>query len=247
MAYILICWGGWVFKRAAVVITVNTRGSDATALKAGREQCAMTSTNTSETETTPASLKGGELIRAVGFWRIVAEDFRRHDKRLLAPGFQALAVYRFGTWADGVRFKPFRWPLSAIYLVAERFVRNVYGIEMRRTVKAGRRLLLAHQHGIVIHALAEIGDDVTIRHNVTFGAGVEWTWSGPKIGDRVSVSPGVVVVGDVSIGDDVSIGPNCTVTTNVPSGRTLFVPPPRSIPNAAAQDAAPETPAEDRR
>ena len=40
--------------------------------------------------------------------------------------------------------------------------------------------------------------------------------------------------GNVVIGDDVSIGPNCTITTNVPSNRTLFVPPPRAMPKAGS-------------
>ncbi|MEL6415965.1 MAG: hypothetical protein AAFQ15_13580, partial [Pseudomonadota bacterium] len=68
-------------------------------------------------------------------------------------------------------------------------------------------------------------------HNVTFGMGNDWTPGvGPVIGNRVEFSPGVVLVGNLTIGDDVSIGPNCTVTMNVPSSRTLFVPPPRTMP-----------------
>ena len=176
-------------------------------------------------------LKGGELINTVGFWRIVGEDFRQHRKKILLPGFQALFVYRFGTWADTIKFRPFALVMKAVYYAAYVFVRNIYGIEFEKTIKAGRRIELGHQNGMVIHKFAEIGDDVLIRHNVTFGAGVEWTHlQGPKIGSNVTFSPGVVVVGNVTIGDNVSIGPNCVITSDVPSGRTLFVPPPRALP-----------------
>ena len=184
-----------------------------------------------ETRLPVSGAKGSELIRERGFWRVVREDFRTHRKMALAPGFHAIVVYRFGTWVDTLRFKPFYFLLNIIWHLAYRWVRNFYGIEMEKSVKAGRRLELGHQHCIVIHANATIGDDVLIRHNVTFGMGNDWIeGKGPVIGNRVEFSPGVVLVGNITIGDDVSIGPNCTVTTNVPSNRTLFVPPPRVMP-----------------
>ena len=177
--------------------------------------------------------KGTDLIRSKGFWFIVKEDFKTHRKRFFSPGFQALFVYRYGTWVDKIKFKPLYLFFNVIWHLLYRVIRNFYGIEIEKTVKAGRRLELGHQHGIVIHANATIGDDVLIRHNVTFGMGNDWIpGKGPIIGDRVEFSPGVVVVGNVTIGDDVSVGPNCTITTNVPSNRTLFVPPPRIMPKS---------------
>lgn len=187
---------------------------------------------------------GTDLIRSNGFWTIVREDLRTHRNRFYEAGFAAVFWYRYGTWADKFTFKPIRWPLMLIYVFFQKFVQLFYGIELERSVKVGRRLLLGHQHGIVIHKLATIGDDVIIRHNVTFGMGTEWTFKGPLIGDRVSFSPGVVVIGDVEIGDDVSVGPNCVVTSNVPAGRTLFVPPPRSLPRKIEDEPA-KTPAND--
>ena len=116
--------------------------------------------------------KGSELIRERGFWRVIREDFRTHRKMALAPGFHAIVVYRFGSWVDTIRFKPLYVVTNIIWHLAYRWIRNFYGIEMEKTVKAGRRLELRHQHCIVIHANATIGDDVLIRHNVTFGMGL---------------------------------------------------------------------------
>ncbi|MAN67637.1 hypothetical protein [uncultured Hyphomonas sp.] len=192
-------------------------------------------------ENVEPTLKGPDLVRSVGFWKLVGEDFATHGKQLFAPGFHAMLVYRWGTWAMSIRFRPIKFPMLLIYVVFQRFVRNFYGIELERNVRLGRRVQLVHQHGIVIHKYAQIGNDVMIRHSVTFGMAIEWiVGHGPIIGSRVSISPGVVVAGNIVIGDDVSIGPNCTVTQNVPAGRTLFIPPPRSIPKPEyAQDKEP--------
>lgn len=180
-------------------------------------------------------LMGSELIREAGFWSIVKEDFRTHRKDIFLPGFQAVFVYRFGTWTDTIGFRPLALVMKVFHYLAYVFVRNVYGIELRKTIQAGRRFEIGHQSGIVVHEFARIGDDVVIRQNVTFGIGTSWAWGeGPTIGSRVSFSPGVVVIGNVTIGDDVSIGPNCVVTQDVPPGRTLFVPPPRVLPKADA-------------
>ncbi|MEO0981660.1 MAG: serine acetyltransferase [Pseudomonadota bacterium] len=186
-------------------------------------------------------LRGADLIRQAGFWTIVGEDYRTHGSIPWAAGFWALFWYRVGTYAETVGNPVFRAPFTLGYKVCQKLVQNFYGVELERSVQVGRRLYLAHQHGVVIHKYANIGDDVVIRHNVTFGVGTEWTETGPAIGDRVTFGPGVVVIGDVTIGEDVSVGPNCTISTDVPAGRTLFVPPPRSLakkaPEAEDQDA----------
>ncbi|MFN3912893.1 serine O-acetyltransferase [Hyphomonas sp.] len=180
-----------------------------------------------------AALMGKDLIRTAGFWNVVTEDYHHHQRGIFQPGLQAVWVYRFGTWSDTIRFRPLGILMKALHAAGHVFIRNVYGIELRKTVQAGRRLRIGHQSGIVVHEYAKIGDDVTIRQNVTFGVGIDWVvGEGPVIGSRVSFSPGVVVIGNVTIGDDVSIGPNCVITQDVPSNRTLFVPPPRALPKA---------------
>ena len=192
-----------------------------------------------DSEANESSPRGAELIRSRGFWRVVAEDYRTNRRKLFEPGFQAMFVYRFGSWVDTIGFKPFYLPMNLLWHGMFRWVRNFYGIEIEKTVQIGRRLELGHQHGIVIHCFATIGDDVIIRHNVTFGIGQRLVpGKGPVIGNRTEFSPGAVVIGNVTIGDDVSVGPNCTVTTNVPSGRILFNPPPRVMPKPGTRPPA---------
>jgi serine O-acetyltransferase len=166
------------------------------------------------------------------------EDLERHKGEWTRPGFQALAVQRFGAWArtaPGLKGKVAR----KVHGLAFVLVRNFYGIELHATTRIGRRLLLGHQHGIVISETAVIGDDCVIRHNVTIGGGAKWwTDEAPTLGDRVRIGPGVVIIGGVSIGDDVQIGPNALVTTDVPAGAMVFEKPTRILRLAKAPETA---------
>ena len=176
-------------------------------------------------------LYGGELVKKVGLFRIVYEDLKRHHGDWTTPGFQAMAVYRLGSWAQKTRNWPFKILAKIFHWLAFRFVRNFYGIEIYPTTNIGRRLQIGHQNGIVIHAFGTIGDDCVIRQGVTLGVGNTWEEGvGPVVGDRVSFGVGCIVVGNVTIGDDVMIGPNSVITTNVPANRATFAPQARVLP-----------------
>ena len=164
----------------------------------------------------------------LSLWEQLHEDWVRHDRSWTHPGFQALAVYRYGVWLDrlprGVR-------LLAVWLYEFAFliVRNLYGIELRRQAVVGRRVRLSHaSSGLIIHNAATIGDDCVIRHNVTIG-GYGIKDDAPTIGKRVSIAPGAVILGHITVGDDVSIGPNAVVMTNIPAGATVIAPASRVI------------------
>ena len=130
----------------------------------------------------------------------------------------------------GLKWRIIRAPLCIIWWWLYRYVRNVYGIELSRKVKVGRRLWLAHQSGMVIGA-AEIGDDCLIRHNVTIGATSNATIDrAPVLKNRVEVGAGAVILGGIVIGDDVRIGPNAVVTTDVPAGAAVMAPLARIVP-----------------
>lgn len=178
------------------------------------------------------------MIRQTGFWAIIAEDFRTHRRELSRPGFQTLFVHRVGVYARTLP-RLLSLPLDLLYVLGYRFCRAFYGIEVRRTANLGRRLEIGHQHGIVIHDFIRMGDDCTIRQGVTFGISNSWEpGRGPTVGNNVSFGVGAVIIGNVKIGDNVSVGPNCVVSADVPSDRTLFVPPPRAIPREVEEKAA---------
>jgi len=168
-------------------------------------------------------------------WRQLHEDWIVHGRDWTKPGFRALATHRVGNWvrSDWLikrRSRIIGKVLWFFYIALYRYIRNHYGIEVYYATKIGRRVVFGHQSGIVIHHNAEIGDDCLIRQNVTIGAVTDARGhEAPKLGNRVQVGVGAVIVGKVVIGDDVIIGPNVTVMTNIPSGTTVCAPSPRLI------------------
>jgi serine O-acetyltransferase len=170
------------------------------------------------------------------------EDLTTAHGDVLAPGFHAVAVHRFGAWVAG-RPAPLRPVLGIVYKIGYLVVRNVYGIEIPRTVRLGRRVKIAHQSGIVIHPNAWIGDDCVIRQNVSIGAAAgdaRAHGQAPRLGAGVSVGVGAVIIGAVTIGDGAVIGPNVTVLISVPAQARVLAAAPRTIQMPAAVAAREE-------
>ncbi len=158
--------------------------------------------------------------------QLIREDWVNHGRSWTRAGFHALAVYRLGAW-HLQRRKLIRYPVRVLYGPLYFITRNLYGIELPPGTKIGRRFHIGHQSGIVVIRMAEIGDDVAIRQNVTIGLSLGRGGDSPKIGNRVDIGVGAVIIGGVSIGDDAVIGPNAVVVTDVPPGGRAFAPPAR--------------------
>lgn len=152
----------------------------------------------------------------IGFWTLVAEDFRTNDSDWGSQGFWALFWHRFGNWRMSVRPKLLRAPLSLLYRVMYKASQIFGGIMLPYTVRVGRRVRIDHFGGMILVAQA-IGDDVILRQNTTFGiAGLDALTARPVIGNRVEIGAGAVIVGGIHIGDDAIIGANAVVTKSVP-------------------------------
>ncbi|QYO68632.1 serine O-acetyltransferase [Leptolyngbya sp. 7M] len=157
----------------------------------------------------------------MSLWQQIREDWQAHGRDWTKPGFRAVAVYRFGVWRMQIEPKLLRAPFSLLYRSLYRKVRNGYGIDLPYTVKLGRRVVIEHQNGIIIHGFSVIGDDCIIRQGVTLGNRyLDRPDDAPKLGARVNVGAGAKILGDVTIGDDASIGANAVVLSDVPSGQT---------------------------
>jgi len=76
-------------------------------------------------------------------------------------------------------------------------------------------IFFPHPYGIIISSRASLGEDVVIGQQVTIG-NRNGILAAPRIGNRVYISAGAKVLGDISIGDDVIIGANAVVTKNIP-------------------------------
>ena len=159
---------------------------------------------------------------------LVREDFRTHDHDLLAPGFWAIALHRFGNLRMDFP-QPFRAPATLLYRTGAQFLDLTFGIDLPYTVKLGRRVRIWY-HGDIRLGARAIGDDVHIRHNTTFGlVSRSENTKKPIIEDRVDIGTGVCILGDVTVGHDSVIGANSVVVRSFPPHSVLFGVPARPV------------------
>ena len=165
----------------------------------------------------------------IGFWALVAEDFRTHESHFGSQGFWALFWHRFGNWRMSLRWKVLRAPMSAVYRIMHKVTQWMAGIDLPFSVVVGRRVKLEHFGGMILIAKS-IGNDVIIRHNTTFGIrDLDHLKDRPTIEDNVEIGAGVVILGDVIIGTGATIGANSVVTRDVSEGTTVAGSPARVL------------------
>jgi serine O-acetyltransferase len=147
----------------------------------------------------------------------------RAEVILCYPGFHAVLFHRFASWAWRHR----------LYLLA-RFTSNLgkilTGVDIHPAAKIGRRLFIDHATGLVIGETAEIGNDVTLYHDVTLGGiSLEKGKRHPTLENNVIVGAGAQVLGPVTVGEGARIGSNAVVRTDVPRCATMVGIPARMV------------------
>jgi serine O-acetyltransferase len=173
----------------------------------------------------------------VGLVHLLREDFRTYGYDILAPGFWAVAVHRYGNWRMDIRPKLLRASFSLSHALLARLAELIGGIHLPYTVRLGRRVRIWHHGGIVLHARS-IGDDVHIRQNTTFGiASQNRRTDIPTIEARVDIGCGACVLGNVTIGHDSIIGANAVVVSDIPPHSTAVGIPARVIKRSLPEDA----------
>ncbi len=139
------------------------------------------------------------------------------------PGLHAIFFHRISHFLYRHRF----FFLARFISQLSRFFT---GIEIHPGAKIGKRLFIDHGHGLVIGETTEIGDDVTLFHQVTLGGtGKDKGKRHPTLGDGVLVSTGAKVLGPIVIGDDAKIGANAVVLNDLPANSTAVGIPAKVI------------------
>ena len=146
----------------------------------------------------------------------IKEDWVSHGKDWTKHRFRALAFHCFGNWRFGTKSKLLRMPFS----IANRFLylraSNICGIELPYTTKIGQGVIIEHQHGIVIHGNAVIGDNCILRQSVTIGnRHINKPTEAPIIGNNVNIGSGAKLLGKITIGDNTNIGANAVVIHDI--------------------------------
>ncbi len=137
-------------------------------------------------------------------------------------GFHALVLHRLA-------HKCWRRKFYFLGRFISQFARFVTGIEIHPAAKIGKRLFIDHGMGVVIGETAEIGDDVTLYHDVTLG-GVSPSIDSesqrdqkrhPTLENGVIVGSGAQIVGPITVGAGARVGANAVATKDVPACVTV--------------------------
>jgi serine O-acetyltransferase len=144
-------------------------------------------------------------------------------------GYVALQAWRVANWL-------WQQDRSDLALLLQSASSEQLQVSIHPSASIGTSVFLDHATGIIVGALASIGDDVTIYQNVTIGRTEADPGRAPKIGRGVLLSNGATILGDISIGDYAKVGAGSVVTHDVPAGCTAVGVPARltNCPEAGA-------------
>lgn len=147
---------------------------------------------------------------------------------LTYPGFHAVLLHR-------LTHRLWRWRLRLLAKVLSNLVRWFTGIEIHPAAKIGKGFFIDHGNGVVIGETSEIGDNVTLYHDVTLGGIAPAVDSAsqvnmkrhPTLRDGVIVGSGAQVLGPIFVNENARIGANAVVVCDVPAGATVVGIPAR--------------------
>lgn len=149
------------------------------------------------------------------------------ENKLLTNGSGKLLLttYRFGHWVFYRVHAPItRRVLWLVYRLLDLlFVRMLSSADIPAQCRIGRNLRLPHGgNGIILHAAAVVGDEVTILHQVTLGhRSADRPDEAPTVADGAYIGAGAKVLGNVHIGERAVVGANAVVLKDVPAGAVV--------------------------
>lgn len=159
-------------------------------------------------------------------WDTVKADYRAIFERdpavrsklealLCYPGFHAILMHRVAH---------FLWNrnLKLIARIISHISRFLTGIEIHPGAKIGKGFFIDHGMGVVIGETAEIGDNVTLYHQVTLGGvSLKKEKRHPTLRNNVVVGAGAKILGPFTVGENSKIGANSVVVKEVPPNSTV--------------------------
>ena len=149
---------------------------------------------------------------------------------LTYPGVKAVFFHQISNFFYKAGF-------DLIARIISQTVRFFTGIEIHPGAKIGRNLFIDHGMGVVIGETSEIGDNVTIYHNVTLGGSSPSIDSErqrhekrhPTIGHDVVIGSGAQIIGPIKVGNNARIAANAVVVKDVPENATMVGIPAKAV------------------
>ncbi len=118
---------------------------------------------------------------------------------------------------------------------------EIWGVDIHPGAKLGQGLMLDHGTGIVIGETAVVGINCSFLHGVTLGSsGKEVGDRHPKVGDRVLIGCGAMILGNITIGNSAKIGSGSVVIKPIPENSTAVGNPARIVGKSVDSSSAAE-------
>jgi len=152
---------------------------------------------------------------------------------LTYPGVKAIFFYKIANFFAIAKF-------DLIARIISQLARFLTGIEIHPKAKIGKNLFIDHGMGVVIGETSEIGNNVTLYHNVTLGGIAPSINSNdqrnmkrhPTLKDNVVVGSGAQILGPITIRKNKLIDSNSVVTKHVPAKSVMAGIPAKRIGDA---------------
>lgn len=144
-----------------------------------------------------------------------------------------IGIYTFEDYRIvGIKLIKAKGLRRAFLKIKQRKIGYKRGIEIENWANIGENFILAHPHGVIVNQEAKIGNNVKLYQNVTVGVVSTGKRKGaPNICDGVTVYPGAVIVGGITVGENVTIAPNSFVNFDVPAGSLVIGNPGEIVQN----------------
>ena len=149
---------------------------------------------------------------------------------LTYPGVKAVFFHQISNFFYKAGF-------DLIARIISQTIRFFTGIEIHPGAKIGKNLFIDHGMGVVIGETSEIGNNVTIYHNVTLGGSSPSIDSErqrhekrhPTIGNDVVIGSVAQIIGPIKVGNNSRIAANAVVVKDVPENATMVGIPARAV------------------
>ena len=149
---------------------------------------------------------------------------------LTYPGVKAVFFHQISNFFYKAGF-------DLIARIISQTIRFFTGIEIHPGAKIGKNLFIDHGMGVVIGETSEVGDNVTIYHNVTLGGSSPSIDSErqrhekrhPTIGNDVVIGSGAQIIGPIKVGNNSRIAANAVVVKDVPENATMVGIPAKAV------------------
>ena len=165
-------------------------------------------------------------------FKYFATDVKRYKEEVGSvfhePSIVIVFLYRLRKSINQIKIAPIRFLLKLVIEPSYLFLTLLFGIHLPQSCEIGPGLIIHHFGGIILNSNTKMGNNCTLRHNVTIGNRYRKD-DVPIIGDNVNIGVGAVLIGSIKIGNNVHIGANAVVLKDVPDNCIAVGNPAKNI------------------